>query len=130
MASSQQVVDALNDLIFTDARLMDSLIQFADSYCHEFDYVADSADDERVENKLVYTTLHKMFTEVVESAMTTVLQAQGWSLEQFLQFCADEEARAEKSPHVVPVHSWFVSMTDYNEFKKLMLERRRLRSRE
>jgi hypothetical protein len=72
------------------------------------------------ENKLEYTTVFERYQEIIESELTAFLQTAGASHAQFLEAC-QAVSNASDTSKEVGVVDYITAMTDFNEFKALMV---------
>jgi hypothetical protein len=91
-----------------DAAVMD----FVDEKCYSFE------DDE--ENKLIYTEIHREFSEHIEALLTSTLGELGVTSELFLESC--EKAKDGRDINTT-VFERLTAMDDFQTFKTLMTRR-------
>ena len=113
------VLEALQAWLFGDNDLIDRMEQFSNDRCDDFEYIADTSSFEKAENKLSYTPIYTDYQALFEKEIGTFLEEQKVSLEDFVAACEAEAAKGGDGD--VGVHQWLIAMTEFNEFKTLML---------
>ncbi len=121
-AHGAALLEAMQQWLLIDNTVMDRLDAFAAAHVQYFDYVADPSQYSSTENKLHYTTIYNEFQALFEHELSVFLTQQGCDMQTFLQICAEEEQR---NPDGVPLHHWLAAMSEYDEFKKFMLDHKR-----
>ena len=109
----------LNDvqewLIGTE-ELMNRLEVFAKDNCPAFAAAKDGNDSE---NKLEYTTVYEAYQQLFEAELEAFLASKGHSNEAFVSACS--ASAGSQGSDDVGVTDFIVAMTDYEEFKRLMV---------
>ena len=106
-----EIVGALEDVLLDDA-FVALQAAFAEAHCGEF--------DDTDENKLVYTELFESYTEGIEAFLADALAARlgpGFAMERLLEVVR----RRGEDELAGDVWDLLLSLSDFNEFKALML---------
>ena len=106
-----EIVGALEDVLLDDA-FVALQSDFAEAHCGAF--------DDSDENKLVYTELFESYTEGIEAFLADALAARlgpGFAMERLLEVVR----RRGEDELAGDVWDLLLSLSDFNEFKALML---------
>ncbi len=127
---SAELMHAMMEWMFMDGGVAARMEQFAQFHCDHFDYIADRDDFERAENKLVYTEIYTLFQQQFEAEIEQWLTSQGWTMENFLWACQEEDARQREGVSFDNL-SWectwqfIVAISEYSTFKSMMLDEKK-----
>lgn len=113
---TQQILNAVSEWIFSEDVAV-RMEQFAKAHCHVFEYVPNRMDFESVENKLAYTDMYKEFQTLFESEIEKFLKSNGWTFDEFLAACQDDEATG--------IPSFLLATSEYEVFKVMMLDEKK-----
>ena len=88
---------------------------FIERHCHEF-----SSEEE--ENKLIYTDLHKQFSELVDSLLSTFLEELGVGIEDFVEAIRRTASDADTPASELSafISEYILALDDFPSFRAMM----------
>lgn len=88
---------------------------FIERHCHEF-----SSEEE--ENKLIYTDLHKQFSELVDSLLSTFLEELGVGIEAFVEAIRRTASDADTPASELSafISEYILALDDFPSFRAMM----------